>query len=388
MRFWLDRGVDGFRMDVINVISKPWGADGRLPDAPVVRPGFLQPAFHLCAGGPQLEAFLHDMKQEVLRHYRCVTVGETPTVTTAQARRYTDAVSGSLDMVFQFEQVDLDCVPGQGKWATRPLPLTELKQCLARWQHDLHRTGWNSLYLSNHDQARPVSRYGDDGRWRVESAKLLGTLLHGLQGTPYIYQGEELGMTNIAWPRIEDYRDIETLNWWRTAVVEQGRPPADVLLAIQARSRDNARTPMHWSAAPGAGFSSGQPWIGLNPNHVEINAEAARAEPDSVFHHYRQLVALRQREPVLVHGDFELLLPGHPAIVAYRRRLGTQLILVLCNLGSEPAGLEDLPALAATPPEWLLGNWPIEAGFDPLRSLLRPWEARMLKLQRPGDAGG
>ena len=208
MRFWLDKGVDGFRMDVINMISKPWNADGSLPDAPVVREGFLQPSFGMTCNGPRLLEFLREMRREVLDHYDTITVGEAPLATVQQGRDITHPETGALDMLFQFEHMDLDSVGGHvmGKWAARPLDLRELKRTMGRWQDELHGRGWNSLYLSNHDQPRPVSRFGDDGRYRVESAKMLATWLHGMQGTPYIYQGEELGMSNVAFERIEDYR--------------------------------------------------------------------------------------------------------------------------------------------------------------------------------------
>ena len=378
MRFWLDRGVDGFRMDVINLISKPWTPDGRLPDVPVVRPGFLQPAFHHVTGGPRFVEYLQEMQREVLQHYDTITVGEMPCVTPAQAQVYTDAQMGTLDMVFQFEHVDLDVQPGEPKWFSRPLHLPDLKHCLARWQTALHGRGWNSLYLGNHDQPRAVSRFGDDGPWRVRSAQALGMTLHGLQGTPYIYQGEELGMTNVAWPDIGHYRDIETLNWWAVATGERGLDPAEALAGIHAKSRDNARTPMPWTAAPGAGFTTGTPWLPLNANHTTINAEQALADPGSVFHLYRRMVALRREQPLLVHGRFELLAPEHPQLFAYLRRQGDEALLVLANWSGAPVSIP--PAVWASLPEmaWavLLANRPLAAGDAALPALLQPWEAR------------
>lgn len=243
MRFWLDKGVDGFRMDVINMISKPWNADGSLPDAPVVRPGFLQPGFALSCNGPRLTEFLREMRREVLDHYDTLTVGEAPLATVAEGVALTHPDTGALNMLFQFEHMDLDSIGGHvvGKWALKPLDLRDLKRTMQRWQDALDGQGWNSLYLSNHDQPRPVSRFGDDSpEHRVTSAKLLGTWLHGLQGTPYVYQGEELGMSNVAFPSIDHYQDIETRNLWRTAVQERGEDPAEVLRSIHAKSRDNA----------------------------------------------------------------------------------------------------------------------------------------------------
>ncbi|WP_137894688.1 alpha-glucosidase [Ramlibacter sp. 2FC] len=378
MRFWLDKGVDGFRMDVINMISKPWRADSSLPDAPAVREGFLQPGFALSCNGPRLLEFLAEMRREVLDHYDTITVGEAPMATTRQGVQITNPQSGALDMLFQFEHMDLDSQPGHpdGKWALKPLDLREFKATMSRWQDALAGQGWNSLYLSNHDQPRPVSRFGDDGAYRVASAKMLATCLHLLQGTPYVYQGEELGMTNVRFESIDDYRDIETLNRYRVAVHERGQDPAQVMAAIHAKSRDNARTPMHWSAGPNAGFTGGRPWIALNPNFHELNAEQALADPDSVFHYYRRLIALRHAHPVIVHGRYDLLLPGHTEIYAYTRSLAHEHLLVVCNFSAQTPRFALPPELQASERRLLIANYPVDAGED-LRSLsLRPYEAR------------
>ncbi|MEY4750181.1 MAG: hypothetical protein RIQ60_2395 [Pseudomonadota bacterium] len=397
MRFWLDRGVDGFRMDVINMISKPWQADGSLPDAPVVREGFLQPGFALTCNGPRLLEFLAEMKREVLDHYDTITVGEAPLATTLQGRQITSEQTGSLNMLFQFEHMDLDSGDGPigGKWNLKPLDLRDLKRTMARWQDELHGQGWNSLYLGNHDQPRPVSRFGDDSSEsaRLASAKMLATWLHLHQGTPYIYQGEELGMTNVRFPSIADYRDIETLNIHRVATTERGVDPGLMLAAIHAKSRDNARTPMPWSApgplAPAnAGFSSGTPWIALNPNHAQINAEQALADPDSVFHYYRRLIALRRAHPVIVHGRHELLAPDHAQLYAYLRSLAradghVERLLVLCNFGATPVVPELAPTLAAARAELLISNYAQDVAGDAsdlLRHTLRGWECRALRL--------
>ncbi len=383
MRFWLDKGVDGFRMDVINMISKPWAADGSLPDAPVVREGFLQPGFAMTCNGPRLLEFLREMRREVLDHYDTITVGEAPLATVQQGRDITHPETGALDMLFQFEHMDLDSVGGHvmGKWAAKPLDLRDLKRTMSRWQDELHGRGWNSLYLSNHDQPRPVSRFGDDGRYRVLSAKMLATWLHGQQGTPYVYQGEELGMSNVAFERIEDYRDIESLNFYRVATSERGWTSAQALAAIHTKGRDNARTPMQWDASAQAGFSSGQPWISLNPNAAEVNAEQALADPDSVFHYYRALIALRQQCPVLVHGRHELLLPEHEQVYAYTRRLGDECLLVLCNFGATEVAAALEPALAGRPAERLLGNYPGPSQPELAGLMLRPYEALMCWLR-------
>ena len=347
MRFWLDKGVDGFRMDVINLISKRRTADGHLPDAPVTRPGFLQSGFDMAVNGPRLLEFLREMKQEVLSRYDCITVGEAPAITPVLAREITDAHSGALSMLFQFDHVSLDVQPGQPKWAVKPLDLRDLKVSLSQWQQHLADRGWNSLYLSNHDQPRALSRYGDDGQYRKESAKLLALLIHGMKGTPYIYQGEEIGMTNFPFADIRQCRDIETLNMYHEAVEVQHRPVADVMQAVRAKGRDNARTPMQWTAQqPGAGFTSGMPWLAINANHVHINAEAEQADADSVLHFYRRLVALRRTLPVLVDGYYQLILPDHLQVFAYTRTLGAVRLLVLCNLSAQPATVDVAGQLA------------------------------------------
>ena len=252
------------------------------------------------------------MHREVFagRDAELLTVGEMPTVTLEEARLFTDPARGELDMVFQFEHVYLD--QGATKWDPRPLALRDLKASLGRWQAGLADVGWNSLYWNNHDQPRAVSRFGDDGAHRVAAAKMLATVLHLHRGTPYVYQGEELGMTNAPWSGIEEFRDIETLNHYAEAVAH-GADPDAVLAVLRPRSRDNARTPMQWDASPNAGFTSGTPWLPVNPNHTEINAEAARADPDSVFHHYRRLIELRRTEPVVAFGDFTMLAAGRRA---------------------------------------------------------------------------
>jgi oligo-1,6-glucosidase len=383
MHFWFKKGVRGFRMDVINLISKPWMADGTLPDAPVVQKGFLQPAVEMVKHGPRFMAFMREMRREVLDYYPSITVGEAPCATVQEAREITHPQTGALDMVFQFEHMDLDCEPGKGKWALKPLHLPDLKASLSRWQSGLHGQGWNSLYWNNHDQPRIVSRFGDDSAaYRERSAKMLATCLHLMQGTPYIYQGEELGMTNVAWPDIGHYQDIETRNMYRVATQERGLAVTQVMRSIHAKGRDNARTPMQWSAQPGAGFSTGTPWLAVNDNHRHIHAEAARTDPDSVFHHYRALIALRKQHPVLVHGRYELLLPDHPHLFAYLRDDGQQRLLVLCNFSQQfqRLPLQELPDLQTAEP--LIGNLPFdEWAMSP--DTLAAWEARAYWLVTP-----
>ena len=348
--WWMDQGVEGFRLDVIDQIAK-------------------EPDRGITGNGPRLHEFLRELSAETFQKGCLVTVGEAWGADVERAKLYSAPDGSELSMVFQFEHIGLDQQPGKEKWDTAPLDFVALKRCLAKWQTGLHGCGWNSLFLNNHDLPRTVSRWGDDGAYRVASAKLLATMLHGLEGMPYIYQGEELGMTNIHLP-IEAYRDLESLNLYE-ARKAAGYPEAEIMASLYARSRDNARTPMQWDASPHGGFTTGTPWLTENPNYREINATAALADPDSIFHYYRRLIALRKTYPVFVHGDFTLLEPDHPCLFVYRRRLARQSLLVICNYGggetawSLPAGWDDA--------QCLISNYP-----DRLTGRLRPWEARIL----------
>jgi oligo-1,6-glucosidase len=386
MRWWLARGVDGFRMDVINMISK----DPALPDG---RPGTAGSAQGQLADGsphficgPRLHEFLREMHDTVFARHpaQLLTVGETPGISHEEGRLLTDPKRRELDMVFQFEHVTLDC--GQTKWDRRPLDLRELKASFGRWQNGLG-DGWNSLYWDNHDQPRAVSRFGDDDpEYRERSAKLLAAVLHLHRGTPYIYQGEELGMTNVPFSRIDDFRDIESLNHYRHAVAS-GAHPDDVLDALRSRSRDNARAPVQWTNGQHAGFTVGTPWLPVNPNHPEINAADQRKDPDSVFHFHRRLIALRHSEPAVVDGDYTLLLPDDEQVWAFTRRLDSTELLVLANLSRDHV----TPALDPAP--WahagtLLTNYP-DASQPRSPFLLRPWEVvvhRRLVPPGPGRA--
>ena len=348
--WWMDQGVEGFRLDVIDQIAK-------------------EPDRGITGNGPRLHEFLRELSAETFQKGCLVTVGEAWGADVERAKLYSAPDGSELSMVFQFEHIGLDQQPGKEKWDTAPLDFVALKRCLAKWQTGLHGCGWNSLFLNNHDLPRTVSRWGDDGAYRVASAKLLATMLHGLEGMPYIYQGEELGMTNIHLP-IEAYRDLESLNLYE-ARKAAGYPEAEIMASLYARSRDNARTPMQWDASPHGGFTTGTPWLTENPNYREINATAALADPDSIFHYYRRLITLRKTYPVFVHGDFTLLEPDHPSLFVYRRKLARQSLLVICNYGggetawSLPAGWDDA--------QCLISNYP-----DRLPGRLRPWEARIL----------
>jgi oligo-1,6-glucosidase len=284
-------------------------------------------------------------------------------------------------MLFQFEHMDVDYDRTAGL-APRAWQLAELKAIITRWQKDIAAGGgWNSQYLSNHDQPRPVSRFGDDKQYRVESAKLLGTFLHLLQGTPYVYEGEEIGMTNVAFPSIKDYRDIETLNKYREAV-GSGKVPAELAMTIvHQRSRDNARTPMQWNSGPNAGFTSGTPWLKVNPNYREINVEAALADPDSILRYYQRLIRLRREHPVVVYGEYDILLPEHPQVWAFTRTLGEERLLVILNWSGVAAEFALPVEVETTGQELLIANYPVGEGED-LRGLtLRPWEARVYRLR-------
>jgi len=364
MRWWLDRGVDGFRMDVINFISK---ADG-LPDAPVTPGATLASGFPLFSYGPHIHEYLQEMHQAVFagRPEHVLTVGEMPGASVEQARLYTDQERGELDMVFQFEHVELDYGPDGRYGDARPLPLVELKSSLATWQLGLSDVGWNSLYWSNHDQPRAVSRFGDDGEYRQHSAKLLGTVLHLLRGTPYIYQGEELGMANTVFDSIDDVRDIESLRYYAQQRA-LGVDDETLMRQLRGTSRDNARTPMQWTDAAHAGFTTGTPWIAATPDHTEVNAQAAVADPDSIYHYYRMLIALRKSDPVIVNGDFHLLLPNHESVFAYERRLEGRVLRVVANFSSVHTSVELDDE----------GFEPLLSNYDASPVALRPWEVRV-----------
>jgi oligo-1,6-glucosidase len=371
MRWWLDRGVDGFRMDVINMISK----DTSLPDT-TPRPGSRYgPGDQHFIDGPRNHEFLQEMYREVFagRPGHVLTVGEMPDVTLEQATLFTEPERRELDMVFQFEHVRLD--QGAHKFDLRPLQLPELKASMAAWQRGLAGRGWNSLYFGNHDQPRSLSRFGDDGKYRVASAKALATILHLHQGTPYVYQGDELGMANAPLAAIGDYRDIQALRFYAEAAERGDVDLAALLLAMARMSRDQARTPVQWDASASAGFTSGTPWIAVNPDHGTVNAAAEVGRAGSVFEHYRQLIALRHADPVVTEGEFALLLPEHPAIWAFLRRGRDAELLVAANFSAD--------AVSATLPlegDWagaevVLASHPDRTAQQPPDLALEPWES-------------
>ena len=325
MTRWCEKGIDGFRMDVISLVSKPDG----LPDAPA-RNGLYGDAGFVF-NGPRIHDYLQEMNREVLSRYDLLTVGETPNVTVEEARQYANEDGTELNMVFQFEHMDLDGGDGY-KWSTRKLPLVPLKKNLSKWQTGLDGAAWNSLYFCNHDQPRIVNRLGNpDDAYREASAKCIATCLHLMQGTPYIYQGEELGMTNYPFRSVEEFQDIESVNAFRELTQERGEDPASLFPKIAAKSRDNARTPMQWDDTENAGFSSGKPWMPVNPNYTKINAREQLRRADSVFCHYKKLIAMRHHFEVIVYGHYQLLLPDDPDLFVYTRDLDARRLLVVCN---------------------------------------------------------
>ena len=347
IRWWADRGIGGFRLDVVDLF-------GKIPDQKILE------------NGPKLHEYIREMRREAFTAPDLVTVGEAWSATPAIARQYSAPDGSELSMVFQFEHLVLDQQPGGEKWDLAPLPLGQLKQVICRWQQELAGTGWNSLFLENHDLPRIVSRWGDDGKYREPSAKMLATLLFGLQGTPYIYQGQELGMTNVRYP-LEEYRDIETLGMYHKYKA-LGWPEEKILRSIHARSRDNARTPMQWSGAENAGFTTGTPWLKVNPNYKTINADNQLSDPDSVFSYYQRLIRLRKGHPMFREGTFRLVLADHEDIFAYTRTTATAQLLVVCNFRG--ADIEDPLAIGEIP---VLCNYPDQ----PLLGRLRPYEARI-----------
>ncbi|MBR6839252.1 MAG: alpha-glucosidase, partial [Oscillospiraceae bacterium] len=364
MDWWLQKGIDGFRMDVISLISKPAG----LPDG-VPGPTGLA-SFELVANGPHEHEYLREMNRRVLSKYDLLTVGECAGVTLEEAKSYANLDGSELSMVFQFEHMGADFDPVLGRYAKQHKDLPKLKEILSRWQVKLDGIAWNSLYWDNHDQPRIVSRYGDDSeQYRETSAKMLATCLHMMQGTPYVYQGEELGMTIYPWTSIDQINDIESLGNYRAFHAKGYMTEAEGIEMMRHRSRDNARTPMQWDAGPEAGFTTGRPWLPVNPNHTIINAAEQLKRPDSVFHYYQKLIALRKELDVIVHGHYALLEPEHPALFVYTRTLGDESLLVVCNFSGEdrtyciPAEYKDADILIA--------NYPTKAPAG----TVRPWEA-------------
>lgn len=342
MSWWCEKGIDGFRMDVISMISK----DPAFPDGEV-RNGLYGDNGPFVCNGPHVHEYLREMNQEVLSKYDIMTVGEAAGVTIEEAKKYAGETTGELNMVFQFEHVEL----GDhriGKWSAKEVPLKDLREAMNRWQINLEGKAWNSLFWDNHDQPRAVSRFGDDSpMYREVSAKMLATCLHMMKGTPYIYQGEELGMTNAYFSKLEDYRDIESINAYHEYTENGLAGKEEMMNCLKEISRDNARTPMQWNTKENAGFTTGMPWIKVNKNYLEINAEDEMAEKDSVYNYYKKLIRLRKENEIMVHGRFNPLLEEDDHIYAYERLWESEKIVVACNFTKEVQacdlfqGLED-----------------------------------------------
>lgn len=347
INWWMEKGIGGFRLDVIDQIAK-------------------EPDQKITANGPRLHEYIREMSANTFQKGNVITVGETWGANTDNAKLYSNPDHSEFSMIFQFEHVMLDQQPGKEKWDLYPLDFMKLKDVLERWQKSLHGCGWNSLFWNNHDLPRIVSRWGEDGEYRTKSAKMLATLLHGMQGTPYIYQGEELGMTNAKFG-LEDYRDIESVNMYHERL-EKGYTKEEVLRSLHAKSRDNARTPMQWDDSENAGFSEAEPWLKVNENYHWLNAKEELKNPDSVFYHYQKLIAFRKKYPVFVDGTFELLCKEDPQVFAYVRENETEQLLVVCNFYGEktaftmPQGWEDATCLLTN-----------ETGHED--GMLQPYEA-------------
>ena len=357
--WWMEKGVGGFRLDVIDQIAK-------------------EPDLGITANGPRLHEYIREMSKETFQKGDLITVGEAWGADTKRAKLYSNPDGSEFSMVFQFEHVGLDQQEGKTKWDLAPLPLIKLKQTLAKWQTELHGCGWNSLFWNNHDLPRIVSRWGNDREYRKESAKMLAAVLHGMQGTPYIYQGEELGMTNVYFEDISHYRDIETLNLYEERLKE-GYKPEDILASIHAKGRDNARTPMQWDDSENAGFTRGTPWIEVNPNYTQIHAKESMQDPDSVFHFYQKLIRIRKEYLVVSEGSFTLLYEEDPQIFAYVRTLGTQELLVCANFSKKPV-------VCSVIEEWKDARMLIHNYQTPLQKEFKPYEAVILFRDKKGAA--
>lgn len=368
MTWWCEKGIDGFRMDVIDKISKT----PEMPDGEVDASGYGS-ADPYTANGPHIHEYLQEMNEKVLSRYDLMTVGECSGVTVEEAKKYASSEGNELNMVFQFEHMGLDDGV-YGKWSDRKIKLTELKQVMSRWQTGLEGEAWNSLYWCNHDQPRIVSRFGNDSpRYREVSAKMLGTCLHMMQGTPYVYQGEELGMTNYPFTSTEEFRDIESIHAYEDYTAKGELSPEEVFAYVAYKSRDNSRTPMQWDDSENGGFTTGTPWINVNPNYREIHAKEEMGRADSVFRYYQKLIALRKQYEIVVYGSYQLLLPESEEIYAYTRSLNDQILLVVCNFTDKETDYTFPEELSERKGQVLLSNY--EFGESGEYRKLRPYEA-------------
>ena len=373
MNWWLEKGVDGFRMDVISLISK------EQPELPDKEPGINGYAtFNVSANGPHVHEYLQEMRQKALNNADTITVGECSGVTLEEAKKYARSDEKELNMVFQFEHMDVDSDEKAGKWTTRKMDLRDLKKILTRWQKGLQDIAWNSLYWENHDQPRSVSRFGNDSdEYREISAKMLATCVHMMQGTPYVYQGEELGMTNCPFNTLENFRDLESINAFHE-LTEQGKmTEEEMMAAIGYKGRDNARTPMQWDDSANAGFSGADatPWIMVNPNYTKINAKDQVSREDSVFKYYQKLIKLRHESDLIVYGTYDLILDDDKDIYAYIRTLGDEKLIVYCNFSENTREVE-LPE-EFTDGKILISNYNDAKVSEKIT--LRPYEAIVIQ---------
>ena len=371
LNWWCEKGIDGFRMDVISLISKPEG----LPDGIPGETGYADSG---CANGPHVHEYLKEMNKKVLSHYNLITVGEASGVTLEEAKKYASADGSELNMVFQFEHVGSGPEGNNrfGKWDSHKMSLPVWKKILSKWQTGLEGKAWNSLFLANHDQPRSVSWFGNDSaEYREISAKMLATCLHMMQGTPYVYQGEELGMCNAYFDKLEDYRDIESLNAYKELTETCGVSHEEMMGYLKRISRDNARTPMQWDDSANAGFTTGTPWIKVNSNYKTVNAKQQTTDPDSVFSYYKELIRLRHENDIIVYGEYELLEPQNEELFIYTRTWNNEQLMVLCNFTDKdvviPAAvMAQIPADAQILISNHVGN---------LEAVLRPYEARVYR---------
>ncbi|MNW53172.1 Oligo-1,6-glucosidase [compost metagenome] len=373
IEWWLKKGVDGFRFDAISHIVKATG----LPDADNPNQTATVRAYDLFSHLEDVHTLLQNLFDKVLYLYDIMTVGETSGLGPEQALDYVGDGRRELHMTFQFEHMYLDAgSAGSGKWDVVPWSLIRLKEIMTNWQKVLHRRGWNANYLCNHDQPRAVSRFGNDTEFRVQSAQMLATFIHTLEGTPYIYQGEEIGMTNIAFDAIEQYRDVETLNYYAEKKAE-GASKNEIMAAIHKKSRDNARTPMQWDSGEQAGFTSGIPWMHVNPNYPDINVANDLKSENSIFNYYKKLIALRKKHKVIVYGEYELLLPSHEQIYAYTRTLEDEQLVVILNFSDRGPVFQMPEEINLKGINLLISNYPPNEKDDLYQLQLRPYEARV-----------
>ena len=375
MKWWLDKGIDGFRMDVINMISKVKG----YPDGKPIPGSKYGDRLPYVMNGPHVHEYLQEMNHRVLSKYDLITVGEAPCTSVEDAQKYTVFDRDELNMVFTFEHMDVDADNGL-KWTDKKPDLVELKKVFSKCQTGLDGVGWNSLYLNNHDQPRMVSRFGDDGKYWKESAKMLAICLHMMQGTPYIYQGEEIGMKNIEFQSIEECNDIEAINAYKEYTSDGRISPEDMMRYINKKGRDNARTPMQWNDTENAGFTTGTPWFTVNPNYKEVNVAEQEKDPDSILNFYKHLIQMRKEYPIIVYGSYKLLYPDHKTAFVYERMLEDEKLLVACNFSAEELELEVPAEFVQKEAELLISNYH-EAKISE-KLVLRPYEARVYRITK------